>query len=138
MDIRRYRHEDFEEAIALWDQSALLGEGRDPEIDIERNQNHHPDLFLVAEVNGRLVGTLMGGDDGYLGYAHYLAVCPEFRGRGIANALLSRLEKKLIARGCSRLRLLADEDNAAVLSMVEKAEYLVEEKICLSKLLIND
>ena len=33
------------------------------------------------------------------GSANYLGVHPDYRGRGIANALVNRLEKKLIARG---------------------------------------
>ncbi len=47
---------------------------------------------------------VMGGYDGHRGSAYYLGVHPEFRGRGIANALLNRLEKKLIARGCPKFR----------------------------------
>ncbi len=47
----------------------------------------------MAEVNGEVVGTVMGGYDGHRGSAYYLGVHPEYRGRGIANALLNRLEK---------------------------------------------
>ncbi len=71
-------------------------------MDIERKLNHDVSLFLVAEVNGVVVGTVMGGYDGHRGSADHLGVHPEFRGRGIANALLNRLEKKLIARGCPK------------------------------------
>ena len=63
-------------------------------MDIERKMNHDVSLFLVAEVNGEVVGTVMGGYDGHRGSAYYLGVHPEYRGRGIANALLNRLEKE--------------------------------------------
>ncbi len=41
------------------------------------------------------------------------------RGRGIANALLNRLEKKLIARGCPKINIMVREDNdVAPFSMI--------------------
>ena len=94
MEIRVFRQEDFEEVITLWERCDLLRPWNDPEMDIERKMNHDVSLFLVAEVNGEVVGTVMGGYDGHRGSAYYLGVHPEFRGRGIANALLNRLEKK--------------------------------------------
>lgn len=93
MEIRVFRREDFEEVITLWERCDLLRPWNDPEMDIERKVNHDVSLFLVAEVNGEVVGTVMGGYDGHRGSAYYLGVHPEFRGRGIANALLNRLEK---------------------------------------------
>ncbi|SUG41782.1 putative acetyltransferase [Salmonella enterica subsp. arizonae] len=93
MEIRVFRQEDFEEVITLWERCDLLRPWNDPEMDIERKVNHDVSLFLVAEVSGEVVGTVMGGYDGHRGSAYYLGVHPEFRGRGIANALLNRLEK---------------------------------------------
>jgi hypothetical protein len=43
-------------------------------MDIERKVNHDVSLFLVAEVNGEVVGTVMGGYDGHRGSAYYLGV----------------------------------------------------------------
>ncbi|MCL0167159.1 GNAT family acetyltransferase, partial [Klebsiella pneumoniae] len=112
-----FRQEDFEEVITLWERCDLLRPWNDPEMDIERKMNHDVSLFLVAEVNGDVVGTVMGGYDGHRGSAYYLGVHPEFRGRGIANALLNRLEKKLIARGCPKIQINVPEDNDMVLGM---------------------
>ena len=104
MEIRVFRQQDFEEVVTLWERCDLLRPWNDPEMDIERKLNHDVSLFLVAEVNGEVVGTVMGGYDGHRGSAYYLGVHPEYRGRGIANALLNRLEKKLIARGCPKIQ----------------------------------
>ncbi len=41
----------------------MLRPWNDPEMDIERKMNHDVSLFLVAEVNGEVVGTVMGGYD---------------------------------------------------------------------------
>ncbi len=86
MEIRVFRQQDFEEVVTLWERCDLLRPWNDPEMDIERKLNHDVSLFLVAEVNGEVVGTVMGGYDGHRGSAYYLGVHPEYRGRGIANA----------------------------------------------------
>ncbi|MBS0971637.1 GNAT family acetyltransferase [Chimaeribacter arupi] len=138
MEIRIFRQDDFEEVITLWERCDLLRPWNDPEMDIERKMNHDPDLFLVAQVGGELVGTVMGGYDGHRGAAYYLGVHPDFRGRGIANALMSRLEKKLIARGCPKINLMVREENDAVTSMYEKLGYELADSIALGKRLIED
>ncbi|MCT4707120.1 GNAT family acetyltransferase [Enterobacteriaceae bacterium H11S18] len=138
MEIRVFRQEDFEEVITLWERCDLLRPWNDPEMDIERKLQHDADLFLVAEVGGEIVASLMGGYDGHRGSAYYLGVHPEFRGRGIANALLSRLEKKLIARGCPKIHIMVREENDLVIGMYEKLEYEQQDVVMLGKRLIED
>lgn len=60
MEIRVFRQDDFEEVITLWERCDLLRPWNDPEMDIERKLNHDPELFLVAEVGGEVVGSVMG------------------------------------------------------------------------------
>jgi len=138
MDIRIYRQDDFDEVLTLWERCDLLRRWNDPEMDIERKQNHSPELFLVAEVGGEVVGSVMGGYDGHRGSAYYLGVHPDYRGRGIANALINRLEKKLIARGCPKINLMVRAENDAVVSMYEKLDYEIQDALTLGKRLIED
>lgn len=140
MEIRIFRQSDFEEVITLWERCDLNEFGGDPELDIERKLQCGADLFLVAEVAGEVVGTVMGGYDGIRGTACYLAVHPEYRGRGIANALISRLEKKLRARGCSRMELLVSEESDAAICMFEKMLYEEEQppRLIYAKTFVND
>ena len=91
MEIRVFA-EDFEEVITLWERCDLLRPWNDPEMDIERKLNHDVSLFLVAEVNGE-----GGHGDGRLRRSSRLCLSGRSPGipgaRGIANALLNRLEK---------------------------------------------
>ena len=80
----------------------------------------------------------MGGYDGHRGSAYYLGVHPEYRGRGIANALLSRLEKKLIARGCPKIHIMVREENDLVIGMYERLEYEQQDVVLLGKRLVED
>ncbi|WP_436893091.1 GNAT family acetyltransferase [Siccibacter turicensis] len=138
MEIRIFRQEDSEEVITLWERCDLLRPWNDPELDIERKLNHDVSLFLVAEVGGEIVGTVMGGYDGHRGSAYYLGVHPEFRGRGIANALLSRLEKKLNARGCPKINIQVREDNDIVIGLYERLGYEQQDVLVLGKRVIED
>ncbi|MGL4928973.1 MAG: GNAT family acetyltransferase [Plesiomonas sp.] len=138
MEIRVFKQNDFEEVLTLWDRCDVLRPWNDPEIDIERKVHTGVDLFLVAEVAGEVIGTIMGGYDGHRGWVTYLAVHPDYRGRGIANALVNRVEKKLIARGCPKIHLLVREENQSVINMYEKLGYEIQDTICLGKRLIED
>ncbi|BBV01057.1 MULTISPECIES: GNAT family acetyltransferase [Providencia] len=140
MEIRVFRQSDYEDVLTLWERCSLNEFSGDPELDIERKLQCGADLFLVAEVAGEVVGTIMGGYDGIRGTAVYLAVHPEYRGRGIANALVSRLEKKLIARGCGRIELLVSEESDAAICMFEKMLYEEEqpERLIYSKKLTHE
>ncbi|MBJ3815128.1 GNAT family acetyltransferase [Shimwellia pseudoproteus] len=138
MEIRVFRQADFDEVITLWERCELLRPWNDPEMDIERKMQYGADLFLVAEVGGEVIGTVMGGYDGHRGSAYYLGVHPDYRGRGIANALLNRLEKKLIARGCPKLHIMVREENDLVIGLYEKIGYDHQDSITLGKRLIED
>lgn len=87
MEIRYFARKISEEVITLWERCDLLSPWNDPEMDTERVMNHDVSLFLVAEVNGEVVGTVMGGYDGHRGSAYYLGVHPEFRGAWDYNAV---------------------------------------------------
>ena len=143
LQIRPFEAGDESATVALWRDCGLLRPWNDPHKDIARKQAVQPGLFLVALLQGRdgenvLVGTAMGGYDGHRGSAYYLGVHPEYRGRGIANALLNRLEKKLIARGCPKIQIMVREDNDVVLGMYERLGYEHADVLTLGKRLIED
>ena len=55
---------------------------------------------------------------GIAGLLIILACIQSFVGVEFANALLNRLEKKLIARGCPKIQINVPEDNDMVLRNV--------------------
>lgn len=93
MEIRVFRREDFEEVITLWERCDLLRPWNDPEMDIERKVNHDVSLFLVAEVSGEVVGTVMGGYDGHRGSAYYPAFTRSSAGAALRMRCLTGWKK---------------------------------------------
>jgi len=67
---------------------------------------HLGDTCVIAEVDGALVGFLVGFVSQRMtgtGYVHYVGVHPERRGLGIGKELYRRFADVVRARGCTRL-----------------------------------
>lgn len=104
---------DFASACALWGASGPgvhLGQSDTPE-EIQKKLQRDPDLFLVAEAEGVIIGTVIGGFDGRRGMVYHLAVDKRQRGRGIGRALMVELENRLKAKGCIRAYLMVVKEN---------------------------
>jgi len=108
--------DDFIPVVDLWERSAPgVQRGRsDTEIEIAKKQEMDPDLFLVAEHHGKIIGTVMGGYDGRRGLVYHLAVREDYRLQGIGKDLLETLEQLMQEKGCLRSYLLITKDNPAI------------------------
>ena len=82
--------------------------GRDRTVFADRN----PKTCFVAEADGRLIGTIMAGNDGRRGYIYHTAVHPNYRGRGIGSALVQAAIQALERLGIGKAALVVLETNA--------------------------
>jgi ribosomal protein S18 acetylase RimI-like enzyme len=106
---------DYEQVVSLWQQcepGVRVGFS-DSREGIQLKLDRDPGLFLVAEDDGRVIGTVIGGFDGRRGMIYHLAVDPGMRGRGIAKALMEQVETRLRELGCMKIYLLMIPDNPA-------------------------
>lgn len=105
MDIsyRKFELNDFDKALQLWskDQGLELGPG-DSRSEFEYFVARNPDSSFVAISSGNLVGSILCGQDGRRGYIYHLYVAPDFRRRGIAQQLVNKSIKSLLAVGIHR------------------------------------
>jgi ribosomal protein S18 acetylase RimI-like enzyme len=79
--------------------------------EIQKKLQRDPDLFLVAETRGRLIGTIIGGFDGRRGLIYHLAVDAAFRQQGVGSLLMDEVERRLKAKGCLKCYLMVTVDN---------------------------
>ena len=123
MNIRSFDFSnDYEAVIHLWETAGPgihVGRSDSPQ-EIAKKLERDPDLFLVAEINQEIVGTVLGGFDGRRGIMYHLAVKTDHRNQGIGEALMSELEDRLRAKGCIRYYLLVTVDNQKALDFYEK------------------
>ena len=132
--MRAYAERDRGEVVALWNRVFADDPPRNaPERVIERKLATQRDLFLVAEQNGRVVGTVLGGYDGFRGWVYHLAVDPEHRRGGIGRELMHEVERRLAALGCPKLNLQIRAHNSAVRAFYERLGFAVEAHISMGK-----
>lgn len=70
-----------------------------------------PSALLMAEEDGRIVGTLIATWDGWRGHFYRLAVDPARRRQGIAAALIAEGERRLRSSGARKIQAVVLSDN---------------------------
>ena len=105
--IREARADEVDAILALWKETGSGPSITDTPEHLRMLTDAAPDLFLVAERDGRVVGSVIGGWDNWRGHIYRLAVHPELRRRGLARALTAEIEARLRARGARRIYALA-------------------------------
>lgn len=118
--IRSFDSADEFAVYRVIDSAFSEWEGRDskPFADwqarVTRRPDFDPSLLLVAEAEGRIVGTAVGipypGD----GWIDQIAVERQYRSRGIGTALLVRLFNEFRSRGETKLGLNTDSRTGAL------------------------
>jgi ribosomal protein S18 acetylase RimI-like enzyme len=131
--IRPFTADDREAVIALWQDCRLVVPQNDPAMDIAAKVRFQPDLFLVALLDGRLVGTIMAGYEGHRGWINYLAVAPDRRRHGLGKALMGAAEKALRALGCPKINLQVRRTNSPVIAFYRALGFNEDEVISLGK-----
>lgn len=122
ISIRSFNYpKDLAEVFDLWYHAGpgIQLRRSDQPGEIKKKLQRDPDLFLVAELGGAIVGTVLGGFDGRRGMMYHLAVRADQRKRGIGAALVAELEERLRALGCLRCYLLVRQDNLAAIEFYE-------------------
>jgi len=103
MKIREFQIEDYPIVHDLWRTAGIILRPGDEFEDIRLKLQRDPDLFLVAEQEDRIVGSVIGGWDGRRGWIYHLAVDPKHQRKGIGVALVRELEKRLLTKGARRV-----------------------------------
>jgi len=108
--IRPARADELEAILELWSETGLGLRATDAPGSLEELLVADPDALLVAEEDGRIVGTLIAGWDGWRGNLYRLGVLPEYRRRGIGAALVREGERRLTERGAIRIVVAVGTD----------------------------
>jgi len=123
--LREFTMDDCDGVLALWQRAGpgVTVRPSDRPEELAKKLTRDPDLFLVAECEGRLAGVVIGAWDGRRGWLHHLAVDPGFRRRGIGSALVREVETRLRARGCLKVNLLVFADNSEARAFYRRLGY---------------
>ncbi|MGW4032081.1 GNAT family N-acetyltransferase [Streptomyces sp. NPDC004838] len=100
--IRTAAADEAEAVLGFWKQAT---EGTSVTDDVEgvtRLIARDPEALILAETDGRLVGSVIAGYDGWRCSLYRLAVLPAYRRQGIGTALVEAAERRFAAVGGRR------------------------------------
>lgn len=134
-EIRCIQEPDIDQIIALWHAAGVSRSWNDPSKDIAYARRDTHSTILVAERDGRVVATVMVGEDGHRGWVYYLAVDPACQRRGLGRTMMGAAEDWLRAKGIWKIQLLVREENSAVKEFYDHLGYRDTRTTCLQKVL---
>jgi ribosomal protein S18 acetylase RimI-like enzyme len=109
-ELRRATAGDIAGVLAFWKESAEPTSTDSDEV-LASLIDRDPGALIVAEAEGRIVGTVIAGWDGWRGSIYRLAVGPDQRRSGLGQALLHAAENRLAGIGATRLHAIVVESN---------------------------
>ncbi len=118
-------HNDFPQVIDLWKNAGpgIHLRRSDEKDEIAKKLERDPDLFLVAEIDEQIIGTVLGGFDGRRGMVYHLAVEHNYRKMGIGAALMKELEFRMKQKGCIRSYLMVTRENLEAIRFYENSGW---------------
>jgi len=135
-NIREYKAADEAAVTGIW-QTVFAEDPswNDPVQVIHRKQAFQSELFLVGELNGEVIATVLGGYDGFRGWIYHLAVLPSWRHRGFARMMMMAIEGKLLDLGCIKINLQVRASNLEATEFYRSVGFSMEDHISMGKLL---
>ena len=128
--IRAAGLDDVGAVLAVWESARSAGADiSDSPEDFARLVERSPDGVLVAEDDGRIVGTVIAVWDGWRGAIARLAVLPSHRRTGIGRALVEAGEESLRAKGVRRVNVLVYEEDVGAGDLWTSHGYVTNPRI---------
>jgi ribosomal protein S18 acetylase RimI-like enzyme len=132
--IRAFREADEPQVVALW-REVFAGDPpwNEPAAVIRRKLGTQRDLFLVGELEGEVVATVVAGYDGFRGWVYHLAVAPARRRNGYGRAMMHEAESRLRALGCPKVNLQIRSTNTGAIAFYRAIGFDVEDRVSMGK-----
>jgi len=120
---RPCRVKDVAEVIRFWNRFGAAHSLKDEPAAVRRRLKRDLRLFLLAWDDGRLVGTIMAGWDGWRASMARLAIDPQYRRIGLARSLVERVERELRSLGARRIGAIVLKNNRGGRAFWSSAGY---------------
>jgi uncharacterized protein len=124
---------DYDVLVQLWRVCGIQLPNVNQRLEFERKLERDPELFLVAEDRGEVVGSIMGSYDGRRGWIGRLCVHPDRRRAGLGTRLVREVESRLAAKGCPKVNLLVESANLDAVPFYQRLGYTADDLIFMER-----
>jgi ribosomal protein S18 acetylase RimI-like enzyme len=131
--IIEYEAEYQDAVVDLWRKCSLVVPQNDPLQDIQRKVAFQPELFYIALLGGKVVGSVMAGYEGHRGWLNYLAVLPEHQKRNYDRRLVEKAVDELMRRGCVKVNLQVRRGNVSAVGFYKHIGFTEDDVVSLGK-----
>lgn len=125
LEIGQYQNQNYSSVYEIWKMCNLSLGSSDTREQIDRFAQMNSQYFLIAKIDGKIIGTVMGAFDGRRGYVHHLAVHPDLQRRGIGSELMKELHQRFLASGVQKVHLFVENSNSKVIAFYKSLGWFV-------------
>lgn len=113
ISVRPMAIDDYDQVYSLWEHinGFALRSVDDSREGIERFLARNPSSSVVAEADGKIIGSILCGHDGRQGSFYHVCVSPEYRKLGIGRSMVRASLKALADEHVSKVALVAFSTN---------------------------
>ena len=121
--VRPARTGDIADILDLWLRSGAEPTHTDDAASLENLLDHDPGALLVASDGGGICGSVIAAWDGWRGSVYRLVVDPDRRHAGLGRRLVTEAERRLEARGATRMQAIVVESESAAVGFWRAAGW---------------
>lgn len=112
MILREIELKDYDNLYKFWKSTPGMGiNAADEKENIAKFLQKNPGMSFICEDEGKVIGTVLTGDDGRRGFIYHLAVAESHRKRGIGRKLLDKGLETLHEQGITKVHIFVFKDN---------------------------
>lgn len=130
---RRAGADDREAVLSLWEACGLTRPWNNADADFKRAIDGATSDILCLEEDGKLLATVMVGDDGHRGWVYYLGVLPDGRRKGFGRMIMAAAEQWLHERDAPKIQLMVRDDNEQAIGFYKALGYELQPVVTIGR-----
>lgn len=123
VQVRAAEKRDLDHIVDLWNREGGPTRHAGGHAEVAALFARDPDALLVAVTEGKVIGAVIAGLDGWRFQIYRLAVDGSARRQGIARRLMEAAHQRAHAVGAARVDAMVDPDNPAAIAFWHSIGY---------------
>lgn len=129
--IKKMKIHNYYDIYSLWKRSlsedsfSVSDNKENLEVFLKRNE----DFCFTANIDEKIIGTVLGAWDGRRGYIHHLAVDSGYRKNGIGSALLNEVLTKFKKLNIPKCHLFVYKGNTNAVQIYKHKGFFIRDEL---------